>query len=70
MTKTRPNPSSPTHRLYVVKGEGENSRWTEVGAAWTNRDGQGYSLALDAVPLGGRIVMREIADRDETGGRP
>ena len=53
----------PTHRIYNVKGD-ENPRWTEVGAAWPNRDGQGFTIVLDAVPLGGRIVMREIGERD------
>jgi uncharacterized protein (DUF736 family) len=58
----------PTHRLYHVKGPGEQTRWTEIGAAWPNRDEQGFSLQLDAVPLDGRIVMREIAA--EEGGQP
>ena len=68
MTKSKQN-RAPTHRLYVVKGEGEQTRWTEVGAAWPNRDGHGFSIMLDAVPLGGRLVLREIADSEETGGQ-
>lgn len=63
------NSTRPTHRLYVVKGEGENAHWTAIGAAWANRDGKGFSLDLDAVPLGGRIAMREIAEREEGGGQ-
>lgn len=55
----------PTHRVYVVRGNGENSNWTRIGAAWANRDGKGFSVQLDAAPLQGRVVLREIADRDK-----
>jgi uncharacterized protein (DUF736 family) len=55
---------APTHRVYVVKGEGENSIWTRIGAAWANRDGKGFSVQLDAAPFQGRVVLREIAERD------
>ena len=61
-------PSRPTHRLFIVKGEGESARWTEIGAAWTNQDGKGFSLTLDAVPVTGRVIMREITERAD-GGR-
>ena len=57
-----------THLIYIVKGD-ENAKWLEIGAAWANRDGQGFTLSLDAVPTNGRIVMREIADREEAGGQ-
>lgn len=50
----------PTHRLYLVKGDDEHARWTEIGAAWCHKKGDGFSLQLDALPLNGRIVMREI----------
>jgi len=53
----------PTHRVYVVRGNGENSNWTRIGAAWANRDGKGFSVQLDAAPLQGRVVLREIAQR-------
>lgn len=66
---TTTNHTPPTHRLYIVKGNGEASRWTEVGAAWPNRDGKGFTFQVDATPLGGRLVMREIRrERAEAGG--
>lgn len=55
--------SKPTHRLYRVEGEGKSARWTEIGAAWPNKDGQGFSISCGVVPLGGRIVMRMITER-------
>ena len=56
----------PTHRIYRVAGEGANSSWTPIGAAWPNKDGAGFSIVCDAVPLQGRIVMRAITERPAT----
>jgi len=50
----------PTHRLYRVLGDGPDAVWTTIGAAWPNKDGLGFNLSCDAVPLTGRIVMRII----------
>lgn len=55
----------PTHRLYRVTGEGKSSTWTSIGAAWPNKDGHGFSISCDAVPLTGRMVLREIVERQE-----
>jgi hypothetical protein len=35
-------------------------------AAWPNKDGQGFSLQCDAIPLQGRLVLRVITERPET----
>ena len=50
----------PTHRIYRVLGDGDAANWTELGAAWVHKDGKGFSLSCDAIPLTGRIVMRSI----------
>lgn len=54
----------PTHRLYSVNNAGEKSIWTPIGAAWANKDGKGFTLSCDAMPLQGRIVMRAIKPQD------
>lgn len=62
--------SQPTHRLYCVIGEGKSATWLNIGAAWPNKDSLGFSLAIHAMPLTSRIVMREIADNIASeGGR-
>ena len=53
----------PTHRAFIVKKfndkEGtEKSRWLDIGSVWTHRDGKGFDVNLEAVPLDGRIVIR------------
>lgn len=58
-------PRRPTHRLYRVNGEGSAAIWTPIGAAWPNKDGKGFNLNCDAVPLTGRIVLRLIEPRPE-----
>jgi hypothetical protein len=64
MASRKPLPKArPTHRLFQVTGTGASAFWREIGAAWPNKDGQGFSLAHSAIPLSGRIVMREIAAR-------
>src|SRR6201994_5041281 len=55
----------PTHRLYRVVGDGKRSIWTPIGAAWPNKDGMGFSLQCDAIPLQGRLVLRAIIERDQ-----
>lgn len=59
--------AKPTHRLYRVEGEGKKARWTEIGSAWPNRDGEGFSIACGAMPLQGRLVMRRVTARASAG---
>jgi hypothetical protein len=65
MSKPQPKQpgQKPTHRLYRVIGEGDQSSWTPIGAAWPNKDGNGFNISCDAVPLQGRIVMRAITEK-------
>jgi hypothetical protein len=37
--------------------EGEQAIWTRIGAAWPHKKGPGLTIELDALPLGGRIVL-------------
>jgi hypothetical protein len=70
MTKqTQTANAKPTHRIYNVMGEGKSAFWTQIGAAWPNRDGQGFSITCDAIPLAGRIVMRAITERPQREGQ-
>ena len=60
---TTQSTNSPAFVLWSVEGEGKQARWTRVGAAWPNRDGKGFNILCDAVPLQGRIVMREYTPK-------
>lgn len=49
----------PSHNCYVVEGEAETAYWTRIGSAWSHPDGKGFNLALSAIPITGRLVIRE-----------
>jgi hypothetical protein len=61
----------PSHAVYVVEGDGDNAYWTKVGSAWAHQDGEGFSIALVAMPLNGRLVVRNprAQVQDEGEGR-
>lgn len=50
--------------LTVVERNGK-SFWTKVGSAFENRDGS-LSVLLDALPVNGKLQIREPRQRDET----
>jgi hypothetical protein len=53
--------------VYVVEeGEGK-SYWTKVGAAFTHKNGSGFTILLTAVPLSGRLVVREAKANEGAG---
>ena len=52
--------SRPTLIAYTVKNrKGKSDFWTRIGAAWPHESGSGLSIQLDALPIDGRIVLRE-----------
>jgi hypothetical protein len=52
----------------VPKQEGKDV-WLRVGSAFENRDGS-VTVLLDAVPIGGRLQIREYQPRDVPAARP
>lgn len=63
-------PKQPTHRAYsVIRREGQDDFWLNVGLVFPHKDGGGFNIMLQAFPLDGKIVCREIAD-DERDDAP
>ena len=62
---------APEFLAWHVTQKGEKSYWNKVGAAWTHRDERGYTLQLESLPVGGRIVLRQPLDdaNDNAAGR-
>jgi hypothetical protein len=56
----------PAYRLFTVSGEGEDANWTNIGAAWPNKDGKGFVLTFAALPIDGRVVMRVFEPKADT----
>lgn len=62
-TVTTPSSNAPTHVAYQVRDGKDKGFWTRVGAAWQHKDGKGFNLQLDAVPLDGRIQLRVATEQ-------
>jgi hypothetical protein len=59
-------PKQPTHRAYsVIRREGQDDFWLNVGLAFPHKDGGGFNIMLQAFPLDGKIVCREITDDED-----
>ena len=55
----------PTHRAYsVIKREGQDDFWLNLGLVFSHKDGSGFNIMLQALPLDGKIVCRVVADDD------
>lgn len=60
---TETNSSRPTHRIYAVTKNGNNTIWKSIGVLWAHRDGKGFNPKLNCIPLNSaEIVIREISD--------
>lgn len=45
---------------YSLQSYGEDkTAWNRVGAAFRHKDGEGYDVILNAVPVDGRLTLRE-----------
>src|SRR5919112_5004744 len=59
-------PPAPTHRVYtVIKRDGQDDYWLNIGLAFPHKDGKGFNVVLQALPLDGKIVCREITNEDD-----
>jgi len=54
-----------SHIAYSVRdrGEGKDSKWEEIGVVFPHKDGKGYDILIDVVPLSGRISIRVPSEK-------
>ena len=58
-------PAAPTHRAYsVIRRDGQDDYWLNIGLAFPHKDGNGFNIVLQALPLDGKIVCREINNEE------
>ena len=62
-----PRGKKPTLIAYDVRDvEGRKEAvWNTVGAVWLHKDGKGADVVLHAIPLTGRIVLRERSEKTD-----
>jgi hypothetical protein len=64
-------PNAPTHRAYsVIKRDGQDDYWLNLGLVFPHKDGSGFNIILQAFPLDGKIVCREISEDDAAEAPP
>jgi hypothetical protein len=57
---------TPSHIAYQVRNrEGGKGFFTRIGAAWQHKDGKGFNVQLDCMPLDGRISLRVASENKE-----
>lgn len=44
--------------VFVTKEVNGKTFWTKIGAAFPHRDGTGFNVQLDALPIYGKLVLR------------
>jgi hypothetical protein len=57
----------PTHGVYAIRqyttGGEQRSEWTRLGVAWAHKDGNGFNIKLNCLPLDGELTIYPFADR-------
>jgi len=53
----------PDFRAYVViERQDARNIWTDVGVGFLHGDGAGLNIMLDALPTGGKLVLRPFVN--------
>jgi hypothetical protein len=61
-------PRTPSYIAYSVTQTSETkSRWSDIGVAFTNRDGS-INVLLNALPLDGKIVLQQPKVKEKPEG--
>ena len=55
-------PDFVAYNVRDSKGGNGKGHWNRIGSAWRHRDGQGYDIALDSLPVDGRVTLRELRE--------
>jgi hypothetical protein len=59
-------PKQPTHKAYsVIRREGQDDFWLNLGLVFPHKDGDGFNIMLQALPLDGKLVCRKITEDDK-----
>jgi hypothetical protein len=56
---------APAYIAYQVREGNQKGYFTRIGAAWPNKDGKGFNIQLDAIPLDGRVTLRLASEKKD-----
>ena len=58
--------AKPSHRAYtVIKREGKEDYWLNLGVSFEHEDHLGFNLLLQALPIDGKLVLRTYKEEEE-----
>jgi hypothetical protein len=58
--------ANPAYRAYtVVKREGKDDFWLNLGVAFAHEDGEGFNILLQALPPDAKLVLRTYKEKPE-----
>jgi hypothetical protein len=63
-TKSNDN-RGPALIAWHIRKSGEKAYWDRVGAAFAHKDGEGFDLVLDALPIDGRVTLRVPSEKPD-----
>ena len=55
--------------VLVVREDPKTGKswWTKIGAAFPSKEGDGYSIVLDALPIGNKLILRPPREKPNPG---
>jgi hypothetical protein len=58
--------SAPAYRAYtVIKREGKEDYWLNLGVAFRHEDGEGFNILLQALPIDAKLVLRTYKEKPD-----
>ena len=58
--------AKPAYRAYsVIKRDGKEDFWLNLGVAFPHDDGEGFNILLQALPLDAKIVLRTYKESEQ-----
>ncbi len=64
--KTPTKSTQPSHIAYHVReGKNEKAYFSSIGVAFPHKDGKGFNLLIETIPLDGKITLRVPTEKTE-----
>jgi hypothetical protein len=58
--------AKPAYRVYsVIKREGKEDFWLNLGIAFPHEDGEGFNILLQALPIDAKLVLRSYKENEQ-----
>lgn len=58
-----PERATPSHIAYQVRENGDKSYFNNIGTAFEHKDGKGFNINLESVPVDGKVTLRTFEER-------